>query len=1244
MKPAKTAKTETAAPAALTPGDDLRDALEHAAAQVRHCGDYGCCYFRPSDKTVWWDMADSDGDGEETDSQAAIAEHFLHVPGVRSVIFGNEEGQPSKPALAAGEWLPIPYDRKVNARRRKRERDEEANAEQDARASRYATGVYAPYAFAYDSMDSMASGEEEPDFLVADAAPVEILSGDAGPHGLLRVRQYAAQADVQNGNGRIYPRAVLEKACRDAQSHAQCGAMLSEMHHPHVASVPAPKGHRGMTGDEHVGGNIDAYVDNGPEQKTARVDAIYPPDADGRVYIDRTILDTPRGREVAARIKAGNPYGISTRFTMRGKRQPIGGQNVLVASDMKILTWDDVNNPAVVGAGRFELLSDALLEELQETLPVSPTSEAQLHDDAPTTPRNAERSRGEGSPMKEKVQAKISRLYALTASRASQSEIAALRAELGSDVLAAASDAESATDARELSRELLRYDAEVAASTGFNADKPGPAMVGPRDNGATGFAPDVQVGALPTAAPTVKQNPSQMSASGDEDGKDKPEGEKPADAKPDPEFDPEDADTLKQIAEDSRKEKAEKARTFAINAACDSLLVSHEGIKGLAPQYRDHVLGRVKSRAQTAADVEVIATDEVEALGKVISHERLKATGVTNGAQGNTVNDPASGLAYDTNNRPPAYMEEVEKLLAAGDEYQRRSSGFNPDSTEVRTRRKFNRTIVDGIAREYAARHKQAGTVQEWFAKNDSLSTGGERAFGDACERAASDAISTSSLWNQPTVVMTMLYQQFQDMKMLQFAGAIGPGLEGQSPYGGWSLTGTPGDGRVGSVLRLPVEYYVTPTGYGASGPQWDGGLAVPENTGIDEGEVRTTWLSFAPMWRRIATSLTSDAVRAMGNGPLNYAAVSRALLHISLDKSRRIDRALADEMWDVSDEYKSVRVQNESVNLANNSVHNGAGAVKVNLNPTKIASATVVAGDPFVQYGTNAIAVVRLKCAGSGTASPYFGTAAGTGSNPLVRTRRTMDLTGAGTATTVTRFPITIGSEYEGYLDTDGSVRTKPGAPNTATFAVDYNNGTIVYSSDSTVTGSAGILTSAVTVGEYWYATNFDEFAVTNPNIPTGVTTQQYYDSLLAQVDRTAALMGSAPRFVPPDLCLASLNASTFITQAQIFAPLLSPKGTELYPTQDFYATRNGIDYARTNTPHRVGDRRLLLSRRGSTKYAIDTPFFIDGPHQAYDSTGRPVDKKVYFGSENSVIGTPQVTDQAGDIKNPVSRTVLLR
>lgn len=884
--------------------------------------------------------------------------------------------------------------------------------------------------------------------------------------------------------------------------------------------------------------------------------------------------------------------------------------------------------------------TDSTQAEPQVTSIPDPTSDGTTLP-ATTSDRAPVEAASRRTSVNETIQRALNDLQAGILTGATKDEIVALRQAV-SDAIKAAKDA--GEDLSEAFVKVLAVD-EKMALMGYNGDRHAPSATKGNETGSPsdpGFAPDVRERApgyvqCPEAQKSETAAPSRPAESGL--------------MKNDSGLSDDEIAILKARIDAERREKAESERAAQIAQAVEDARAA-TNLDKLPTEHQEYIIASVKAAAKDAAEVETLMQAQLDHFGALIAKERLRGGGYAPeaSAKGQTVAD-VSHPAYVKSEAKP-WMSHVDRLCAAADSYRRSTEGFDATASDVLKLRKYNRErFIEPLIDDMAARFHSSKTAQEWFAKEDSLMNKGEQALCDAIEKAstASDMVTTSNLFNQPTISTALLIQQFQDMEALQFVHGIGPSLDMGAGLGGFELTGNSGDGRVGSVLRIPVEYYTAPSGWGTyAGPQFDAGLLTPEGSGIDEAQINTIWLPFAPAWRRIAISLTRDAIRAMGNGPLNYPAVARALFHIGYAKGRTMDKALLDEMLQISDEYNAVAVTSENVNLANNTAYNGSGNIVVNLNTTKAASATVAAGDASVTYGANAVAAIRIQAGGNGSSSPYAGTA--NGMTPIVRPRNKVDLNAAGqvTTTTVNAFGISApANAVEGYIDANGNVATKPGGGSTANFAVDYNNGVVILTSSfpGSLAGSGGVITAPTTITmSYSYVTNYDSFNVTNPSLATGETPSAYFNRLLAQMDSTAAKMGSAPRFVKPNLALMSLNASTFITQATIFYKLNSPDGTNLFPTENYFFERTGIKGARLNSPWFAQDTRILLTRLGSTKYAIDTPFEIRGPYPKYDSNGKIVAGEVYYGEENSVVATPQVQDGNGKILNPVARTILLR
>jgi hypothetical protein len=1020
------------------------------------------------------------------------------------------------------------------------------------------------------------AGDSCAEALAADG--FEILASDGVTGGIMRVRQKATRADSRNKNRRVYPRDVLQAAIDAARPLARGGGMLCEYRHPDVAVVK---------GEER-------FVDN-PDRKSARVDDISDVGADGWVYVTRTILDTPEGRRLKARFDAKNPPGISTRFKVRTRPGKVAGDSVQVATSMAIYTWDDVEDPAVDGAGSFELLTDSVLRRIHEADGTDGRDPAQGNQ----TPR-----------MKETILKKRTALLALIAASAAVDAVAGARKAYHDAIEGASSLGIDATELQDLRVQAAKDDAEMV-SAGYRPGAPAPTFVDPKQ-GEPGYAPDTE----------ANNNPA-------------PRDPTPHDLRAD------DVSTVVKMAQREREREAREKLTNEIRTKLESDGVQAK-LSGLPESLREKVRDHVLQIASDAAGVDALVDGQVEILGKALADERLRNGGVARGA---TTEDPATpgGARVKTGAKP--WMENVDRLNAAADDMLRASGAIDPSDPEVKRLRAHNEEAFLNPLMEGIARSAGCDSTERWVAENDAFfGPEGQQAVTDSL-KAAGDATTTANMLNQPTIAMFVLYQRFWDSQAIQYVAPFGPGSESAS----WEQFQEP----IGSVMRVPVETYTGPGGYGASSQYYDAGLLTPENTGIDEASLGLTWLPFAAQWRRIAINPTRDLIKAMGNGPANIAAVARMLMHSSRDAGRRIDRALLNEMVLIADEYGAASVAGESYTTGNNQLPNqsvfGAGSISVNLNPTKVASAAIAATDPQVKYGANVLAALRLRTGQAGTANPYFGhvdsQGIAWGSVPLVRPRTVVDLVG-GVATATTKNALTVtapAAMVEGYLDDNLQIQAKPGAPN-PTFAVDWERGVIVFNAAAGLAGGGGVVTTTITLS-YSYATNFDVFNLSNPTLAAGQTYEMYLSSLLRQIDQTAAYMGSYPRYMAPNLGLMSLNAAAKVTSAQTFFQWASPKGTELYPTPSYFASRNGINHARLNAPWFAGDNRILLTRKGSTRYGIDTPWEVKGPFPKYEPvTGKIVASEVYYGQENSAIGTPQVQDLAGTVINPVGRTILLK
>ncbi len=474
------------------------------------------------------------------------------------------------------------------------------------------------------------------------------------------------------------------------------------------------------------------------------------------------------------------------------------------------------------------------------------------------------------------------------------------------------------------------------------------------------------------------------------------------------------------------------------------------------------------------------------------------------------------------------------------------------------------------------------------------------KAFTDSMQGAQmSDAvITTTNLLNQPTILAAILVQMFQDCEFTQFAFT---------------------DIFKGSEWRQPSETFTSSQTWNPNTFLQD--LAVAENTGITPATVNLVWQSFSPTWRRNAVSLTKDVIRQLQSGPLSYGAVARAIYHITEDKRRKLDNHGYLEMIMASDEFAPLVVTNETPATAN------------------LVTAT---GLPA---GTNAGYLYKLVPGTAGYAVPTIASGVARGGNPVVRPRVVNQIQPDGQVTQlrtnavsvkVANVALTLGA-WDGT-----NIQSFPGT--VAQAAIDFEHG-ILYVMPTGGTGGSGVNPAAATpvlpVISYSAATNYDRW---HDTMGTGYTDiAAWYDTLLQQMTATAALMGSTPRFKKPNLALFSLNSATYVENARIFYKWASPDGTKLIDTGNTFGQRSGMNLSRINAPWVAADGRILLSQKGSTRYGIETPYEMEGPFPAYDANQQIVDAKIWYGSENSVLCTPQVKDTGGNIINPVSRTIII-
>ena len=469
-----------------------------------------------------------------------------------------------------------------------------------------------------------------------------------------------------------------------------------------------------------------------------------------------------------------------------------------------------------------------------------------------------------------------------------------------------------------------------------------------------------------------------------------------------------------------------------------------------------------------------------------------------------------------------------------------------------------------------------------------SVHEGRLRVFNDnvaGAEYMDAVSVTTQQLLNQPTILTAVIVQAFQDVEAAQFMFT---------------------DVFRGSEWRLPIETFTSGAGYNPATGLLD--LAVAEGVGIGASAINLSWQSFSPTWRRNAVSLTTDVVRALETGPASYGAIARALYHIAEDKKRKLDNASYLEMIMASDEYNPLAVADE------------------------VPAAANLVTSVGVPAGSNAAFLYKLRPATPDESIGY---------NPVVRPRTVNQIQPSGqvTATTTNPVSVNVGSTALVLGVWDGvNIVSFPGT--TATCAIDFEHGIVYFTASSGVNPAAS--TPVLPSISYSAVTNYDRWHTTMANGYTDIAA--YYDTFLQRLTNTSALMGSSPRFKKPNLMIGSLNSATYVENARIFYKWASPDGTKLIDTGNTFGQRSNMNLSKINAPWAAGDGRVLLTQKGSTRYGIETPYQMEGPHPMYDGNGNIIDAKLWYGRENSVLCTPQVRDTNFKIINPVSRTIIIQ
>lgn len=181
------------------------------------------------------------------------------------------------------------------------------------------------------------------DIVPIASSPLMILEGKSS-NGRMRLKGKLQEAEVKNGNGRVYPRNVLEKEVnRYISENVKIRTSMGELDHPNSEVV-------NLANVSHLVTNIWWEGNN--------------------VMGELELLNTPSGKIAQEIILAGIPLGISSRAM--GSVQQMG-EAVEVQGDLSMICWDLVSNPSTPNS--YMKLSEGLNPSLSSNTPYSRINE-----------------------------------------------------------------------------------------------------------------------------------------------------------------------------------------------------------------------------------------------------------------------------------------------------------------------------------------------------------------------------------------------------------------------------------------------------------------------------------------------------------------------------------------------------------------------------------------------------------------------------------------------------------------------------------------------------------------------------------------------------------------------------------------------------------------------------------------------------------------------------------------------------
>ncbi len=148
----------------------------------------------------------------------------------------------------------------------------------------------------------------------------KVIKEQRQPGQPLMMKGILQKAETLNQNGRVYPRAILEREIRNYQKFIKENRALGELDHPDSSVVELKNASHNIK-EAYMEGNI--------------------------VYGTVEILNTPSGKILQSLVESGVTLGISSRGVGSTNAQ---GNKQIVQDDFQLICWDFVSEPSTPGA------------------------------------------------------------------------------------------------------------------------------------------------------------------------------------------------------------------------------------------------------------------------------------------------------------------------------------------------------------------------------------------------------------------------------------------------------------------------------------------------------------------------------------------------------------------------------------------------------------------------------------------------------------------------------------------------------------------------------------------------------------------------------------------------------------------------------------------------------------------------------------------------------------------------------